>query len=792
MKHLYLALLLVLGVGLSAQTYTVEGTVEDFHNNAPLSGAQIRLGDFTALTDSKGRFVLSGVPRGKYTLSAVHPSCDPLEQSLEVRSSLKLSLYLEHHATEIQGIQLKAKLPRQEILKVQVLGLEKLEQSATENLGNLLSQLSGLSTLSTGNRISKPVISGLYGSRIGIFSDGVRMAEQEWGIEHAPSIEPGEFDRVEVVKGAAALKYGGDLVGGAVVLHSPEFPRKDTLMGMARLSGISSGRGGKAEVKFAQSFSSGSFLRAQGSYKKLGDVAIPSHTLDNTGLREHFFSVGGGRKTLTSGLEISASSMAQDFGIYRGAHLGGPEDFYRAIALGEPLYVDNFSHEISAPYQSVLHQILRVEAYRRFSRVGKFSLSYNLQHNRRKEYDQRRGELEGVASMDLRLISQNLKLSHLLEREGFELESGVSGGLQDNFPNPETRARRTIPDYYRYDLGAFAVATLRLSEQWKAQGALRYDFQRYDSYKYYDTGDWDQRFQRQYAQFEVQQSGARILVRPILDYSLFSSSLSMEYRNKERFGATLTLSRSLRAPNAAELFADGLHHSAAIVEIGRLDLKREEVYRAQLSLDTKFSLLEGLSFELSPYWMESGSFIHQMPSGVQSSNRGVFMVWNFEQIHARMLGLDADWRLGIVPGLSYEGNLSLLRGDNVGSGEPLILMAPARLTGGLEWKKPGSSRLTLRLNHRIEFTQKRYPVRNVELDLIEDGELVTRTLDISTPPKGYSLLGAMAQFQVNRSLGLSLHVENLLNTEYRQYLSRLRYFSPEQGRNFIFTVHYQF
>ncbi len=64
---------------------------------------------------------------------------------------------------------------------VKTLSKSDIEKNSTDNLGNFLSKISGVTALKTGNNISKPVIHGLYGSRISILNNGVRLAEQEWG-----------------------------------------------------------------------------------------------------------------------------------------------------------------------------------------------------------------------------------------------------------------------------------------------------------------------------------------------------------------------------------------------------------------------------------------------------------------------------------------------------------------------------------------------------------------------------------------------------------------------------------
>ena len=201
-----------------------------------------------------------------------------------------------------------------------------------------------------------------------------------------------------------------------------------------------------------------------------------------------------GNRNFVQGFEASYSGISQNFGIFRGSHLGGPEDFYNAVAKGNSVaYYDDFRYKITNPKQEVSHHIAKLEAYKRFYGFGKLSFHYSFQLNNRKEYDLRRGELNDLPSMDLRLITHQAKLEHLIEREKWQLESGISGALQDNYPNPATQARRLIPDYYRYDAGLFSVFQYRFSKNLNVEFGARYDFNRYDAYKYYDENEWDRR-----------------------------------------------------------------------------------------------------------------------------------------------------------------------------------------------------------------------------------------------------------------------------------------------------------
>ncbi|MCW3159956.1 TonB-dependent receptor [Chryseobacterium oryctis] len=794
MKLIYSLLLTFLGFAITSaqQNYTVEGTVYDFHDKTFLENAEVKIGDFTAKTNKEGKFSFNNIPVGNYILIAKHPDCDDHTENIEVTQDLHLEITLEHHAEDIETVRLHGTHKKTGTVIIKTLDKADIERNSTENLGNLLSRLSGVTALKTGNNISKPVIRGLYGSRISILNNGVKMAEQEWGVEHAPNVDVNDFEHIDVIKGASALKYGSEGIGGVILLEPAPMPKKDTLMGNIKLSGISNGRGGEIAANAIKSWENNWFVKTGGTYKKLGDQMIPHHTLQNTGMEVNSFNFSFGKQSFMQGFEIAYSGINQEFGIYKGAHLGSPVDFYNAINYGQEYFYDNFSYDINSPRQEVEHHIGKVMAYQRFENFGKLTFQYSFQLNRRKEFDIRRRELNALPSMDLRLITHTASLTHLIERPNWSLESGISTGFQDNYPNPAAKARRLIPDYYKYDAGAFSVFKYKFNAKFNAEAAVRYDFSRYDAYKYYDASEWDDKYASLYPEFYVRKSDSRILARPILDFHNFSANLGLNYKPIRDFEVKLNLSRAERNPNPAELFADGLHHSAAIMEKGDLSIKKETAYNVNLSLAAQFNILKGLHIEANPYFMYSDSFINQIPTGIQSTNRGVFPIWTYQQIKARMYGLDAEAELKILDNLSLKSAFSTLRGDDLSNDEPLILMMPTKMRNSIEFKLNKPSNFYITLENDIVSQQKHFPVRNNDITFIDNGEMVIKTLDLSTPPQKYVSFNASIGADVFKNFNVNFRVNNIGNQYYKEYLNRLRYFMYEPGRNFILTLKYNF
>ena len=103
------------------------------------------------------------------------------------------------------------------------------------SLATLLERVSGVSSISTGTAVSKPVIQGMYGNRILIIHNGARQTGQQWGADHAPEVDMNGSSSVSVIKGSDAVRYGSDALGGIIVMEQSPEPDKSL---MKQSSGI--------------------------------------------------------------------------------------------------------------------------------------------------------------------------------------------------------------------------------------------------------------------------------------------------------------------------------------------------------------------------------------------------------------------------------------------------------------------------------------------------------------------------------------------------------------------------
>ena len=794
------ALLLFIAIPYSlypqACNATLSGRVLDFHDQSPLAGATIYVvaQERAVLTDLQGTYRLEGLCEGTYEVELSHPQCRTLFYQVVIQGDVRRDFEMEHHLEELQEVQVigQSMPDNTGTAQEQQLSARTLEGYSAASLGDALKEISGVSSLNTGSNIVKPAINGLTGSRVLILNDGVRMQDMEWGDEHAPNVDINSADQVTVIKGAAALKYAGDAIGGVGGIGRERVAIRDSLFGRTLLSGVSNGRGGSASTELTRTFETGWYLNWQASYKRLGDREAPDYILSNTGMQQLGLSVHAGKRLLNQGWDIDYSYYNADIAILRASHIGNIDDLIQSINSGEPSVIEPFTYDLGVPRQEVTHHLGKLNYYLRIKGIGKWNVQYDFQNNRRFEYDVRVGADRNKPAIDLELTTHTLKTDFIWDASGdLEVTAGLLGRYQDNFANPETGVRRLIPDYQKLELGGFILGEYRLEADWLLEAGMRYDFTHIDAKKFYRTSRWEERgYDEDFPEFVVEDLGTQLLTNPVFDYGNISATVGARWQAGLQSELRANYALGQRAPNPAELFSDGCYHSAARIELGDLRVGSETSHRVSLAYNREG---ERWGLNLEPYYNYVSDFILLEPTGVEFTIRGAFPVWSYRQTDARLLGFDASGYYQWATHWQSRHRFSITKGTDLDGDQALINM-PAPITRNeLIFSKPEWKQLVIGLESTYVFRQNEFPPNIFVFSPSEQQEV---ELEINTPPDAYHLLGLNAQmaFDISEAMVLSagLTIENLLDTSYRDYLNRNRYFADDLGRNIIlqFTLNY--
>ena len=771
---------------------TLSGKVIDLHDGSLLSGATLVVAETETIvqTSLDGVYSIPNLcPNTSYSINVLHSSCTPKTFSLKISGDSVRDFKLEHHLEELNEIILEGKAYENKTTTVleKNLNQETLEQYSAGTLGDALNSLSGVSSLNKGNGIVKPIINGLHSSRIIMINNGVRMQDQEWGKEHAPNIDVNSVGRLTLVKSANALQYGGDAMGGIIIAEGPKVAIKDSLYGKTMLFGASNGRGGGITSQLTKSFENGIYGTAQGTFKRFGDVEAADYVMSNTGLYEKDMSLRIGLNRFNYGIEGYYSYFNTNIGILRSSHAHGAADQIRAIESDIPLTIKEFTYDIGYPKQNVTHQLSRIKA---FKNLGDYTLEiqYDYQLNRRFEYDIRVGNDRDKPALDLKLDTHTILIDLNGSFEDLNFKSGIMGRFQTNFANPETGIRRLIPDYDKYDFGLYTVLDKKINDKFEIETGVRFDYSYMDVFKFYKNSIWEERgYDILFPDLVIEEFSNQVLVNPELEFKNLSATLGFNYKIDDNNTLFINHALSSRAPNPAELFSDGLHHSIARIEVGDLRCKSEVGNKTSL---TYSHVGKTFNFSINPFVNNIRDFIVIEPVEIRETIRGNFQVWEYRQTDAQLLGVDIDASFSINEKINLNHQLSIVKGYDNTLNEPLINMPPVNTKNEISYQNKKLQNLKISLQSEYVFAQNEFPNNNFEvyLPITETYEEV----DISSTPDAYHLLNlnASMDFKTSKksSLSVGLGINNLLNTSYRNYLNLLRFYSDDMGRNFLLNL----
>lgn len=769
---------------------TLYGSLLDIHDGSVLTGATVIVAQtgVGVLTDLDGNFVISNLCSATYQLQISHPSCSTKAFSVLIKDDTQKTFKLEHHLESLNEIIVNGKKTNRATKSIyeNLVDQQTITTFSSGSLGDALNSISGVSSLNTGNTVVKPMINGLHSSRVLIINNGVQMQDQEWGAEHAPSIDINAVGTLKVIKGAGALQYGGNAIGGVVIASAPKVPLLDSLYGKTILSGSSNGLGGTVSSSLTRSNQNGLYTAFQGSLKRYGDFNAPNYNLSNTGVFERNIAATIGFNRIDYGVEAYYSLFKNEIGILRASHIGGAEDQVQAIASPVPSIINDFTYNIDAPRQDVTHHLARIKGFKNIENIGLISLQYDYQQNNRLEFDVRRGSNKDKASVDLVLDTQTLTIDVASDiSEKLTTKFGIVGSLQTNYANPETGVRRLIPDYDKYSIAGFASGNYDINQKWVLEAGFRFDYTHMNVFKFYRRSFWQDRgYDNQFSDLVVEEIGNQLLVNPKLDFYNPSFTIGSKY-SFGLYKLFANYSLSSRAPNASEQFSEGLHHSASRIELGDLQFTSETAHKISLTLQ---KIGERVNFTITPFATKIDDFILIEPTGIRQTIRGNFQVWEYRQTQAQMYGLDLDANLSLTDNVRFVHQFSLVKGYDKTSNEPLISMPAANTLNSLVYTNPNFNNISIAIQSNYVFRQNEFPNTNFEVVLPDS----IQTVDISTPPSGYHLLNLNITAAIRPDMQVGLYVNNLLNTSYRNYLNRLRYYADDVGRNITLQLKYNY
>lgn len=750
-----------------APTRAVRGAVVDSATSAPVAGARVLVPALGRAVEAgpDGRFTITDLPAGIVRLRVQLIGYAPAVHEIDLAAGdAQIVVRLGMVIFELEAVSVEARSAEEERLRetqsVSTMSAEDVVHERGQTLGETIKNLPGVAVVQYGPSIAKPVIRGLHSQRVIVMNQGVRQEGQQWGGEHAPEIDAFGVHEVEVIRGAGAILYGSDALGGVVRVQPRPLPWDTGLQGEAALNSFMNNR----QVAGSVLLESGhvklpllgkSALQGRLTRRRAGDATSPDFNLRNTGFSELNGSAAIGVQRPWGASEVRYSRFDTDLGLYTGAHVGNLDDLLRAIERG-PLETD-FSYGIGNPRQTVRHDQLSWSTGLTVKNLALLEFDLAYQFNRREEFDNH-GPLASrdipAFALDLHTYTVDVRAHHA-EVGPLTGTVGVSGMRQGNISRGKGFL---IPQYRLYTGGVYALERLSF-ERLTVSAGVRYDA----------------RWQRT---FPVSDAS---IVSPeeTRTYDGVAGLLGASYALGDRWSVAANLGHAWRAPNVNERFSQGVHHGTAQYEIGDTSLGVERT----LSVDATIRHVgPRASLDVGAFVNRVDNYIFLEPRDPVLTIRGAFPGYNYRQTDAVLRGVDVSAQWLVVPPVRLSATGSLIRGYDR-AGNPLFDMPADRLNLAVRYLAPGARWLER-------------PYVEVGTRLVRKQDHVPPVTVYRLPTDGYALLnleiGADRILIGSIPLEVSVAVSNLLDTSYRDYLSRYKLFVDDPGRDVVLRVRVPF
>ena len=754
---------------------TLSGIVTGADSNKPLFYVAVDLLQLSkgVYTDRNGAFALNDLCPGQYHVELFQIGYAKVDTLIDIESNRKIRISLKPDNVNLTQVNITSnKIEKESVQTLDQTSLSgaQLEQTRGEVLGDALKSIAGVDVISTGPTIIKPVIHGLYSNRILILNNGVPQEGQQWGTEHAPEIDPFIATKLSVIKGSASIRYGSDAIGGVVLVEPADLPTYKSMSGEINLIGMDNSRMycGSGILQGAIGDSSLSY-RVQGTYRRSGTLEAPNYNLDNTGTLEQNYSAALGYSKAHYGITAYYSHFYTEIGINRNTDAGNGTQLLEVFALTKPVIDSAFTYQIQRGYQSVLHDMVKLSAFVKYTNFGKLELTYAWQTDNRLEYSldvpySVSGSLNNAPENDFNLVTNTAEL--VWEHNPIGHITGSIGADFMNQGNIYTGLAYSpvIPNYVSYSGGLFIIEKWSITNKFLLEGGIRYD------------DKWQQEYMLNPTTLGKYSN--------IQSYNSTTATIGATYQLSSKFSLDANAGNGWRAPSVYELYAYGIHGATATFEVGDSMLKVEKSYDLSTSLHYES---EKLFAEIGVYANYINNYIYLQPQAGKpdaeiQTIEGYFPRFDFTQTDALFKGVDFDVKWHITKHLQYEPKVTLVYANDLTNHDYLVLIPPQRLQNSVEyrWRKLGKfSNVFISLGNTYVAKQTRVPPNS----------------DFVPPPNGYDLFFAAIGLSMplgNQEMSISIQGNNLTNTAYRDYLDFFRYYADEPGRSIQLKIRIPF
>lgn len=761
----YILMLWLIGIALFAaaepvsQSTTLRGTVTDDQTKEKLIGVSIYIPELAtgAATDADGNYQISNLPLRTVTLQVSYIGHKTIIRAVDLAKTQQADFVMEEANAQLNEVVVSGlsghTLLSESPSPVSVVSATDLQQRASTNIIDALAHLPGLSQVTTGSGISKPVIRGLGFNRIVTVDDGVRQEGQQWGDEHGIEIDANSVGQVEVLKGPASLMYGSDAMAGVVIFHhAPTLPEGTVAGGVTTEYQTNNGLfdyslhidGNHKGFVWGARYSE----KMAHAYKNKTDGYVIGSQLHERALSG---LLGLNRSWGYSHLRLSYYHLTPSM-----TELEEDEEGGDGTVSERPSHHQLTTYHQTLPFQQIHHYKV-VWDNSVYIGKGRLTAIVGYQQNRRQEFE----ESDKVPGLDFMLHTVNYDLHYTLGlRRRWKATVGMGGMYQRSLNKGD---ETLIPAYALFDWGAFLAASKEVG-RWNLSGGIRFDTRHLHAFA--QEGKFD-RFARR--------------------FNGVTGSLGAVYAVSPVMSVRLNLSRGFRAPNLSELGSNGEHEGTFRYETGNHNLKPENSMQVDIGWDYTSRYVTA---QLALFCNRIDNYIF---AGRQDRETDGIPTYQYQQGDARLLGGEALIDLHPVDRLHIENSFSYV--DAVQLHQPddtkYLPMTPAP-----RW----NAEVRYVILQDAPILDNLYVRAGMECNLRQDHYYKANNTETATP--SYTLFSLSAGTDVKlhgrKLFSLTVITDNLTDRAYQSHLSRLKYagLNPwtsrqgfyNMGRNVTFKV----
>ena len=734
-------LLMLVCIGVMAEPLkgggSLSGKVTDKRSGEALVGVAIFFPGLQTgtVTDADGKYSIDNLPRRSVEVQVSYIGHKTIVTTIDVDSVSRKDFALEESDAQINEVVVTGltgkSLAKDSPTPVSVVSSAMLRSTASSNIIDALSLQPGVSQITTGGGISKPVIRGLGFNRVVVVNDGIRQEGNQWGAEHGVEIDPQSISSAEILKGPASLMYGSDAMAGVIIFHDEVLPPL-----------------GKVQANVSSEYQSNNGLFDYSvNLKGNNNVIVWSGRWSDK--MAHAYKNKYDQYVLGSQFRERAAEGLVGVNCKWGySHL--TLSYYHltpGIVEGDRGY--SHSYGKSLPFQQV-HHYKAVSDNTFFIGNGTLQAIVAYQQNRRQEFE----ESPSTPGLDFMLHTVNYDVRYKLPiADQLKIAVGGGGMWQRSLNKGD---EYLIPAYQLFDIGGFGTITYNTGK-FTLSGGMRVDNRHLHSFA---LDDLFEKFSR--------------------NFTGVTGSVGAVYAVNDKMNVRLNVARGFRAPNLSELASNGVHEGTVEYEIGNTGLHPEYSWQADLGWDFTSPVVSA-QLSLFANFIDNYIFTQKL-EGVKTEG---YDTYKYTQGDARLLGGEASVDIHPIERLHFANTFSYV--NSVQLHQPhdakYLPFTPApRWTSDLRYD-------IVRDGKTVDNT---YVSLQMECNLRQNHYYAVNGTETATPSYSLFNVSAGTDFRVHghKVASLLLSCNNLFDKAYQSHLSRLKYLdvNPLNGRRGIYNM----